>query len=82
MTEQELREKIEQRLISKRGLSIYAAAIEASYILALIKENYVRLAADQGLPENTYRASLHEQWRAYDEAQQDMKDKGWRKVEL
>lgn len=58
-------------------------------ILALIKENYVKLAEDQSLPENRWPAGyyvshphLESSHDAVSEAQEDMVEADFRRVEL
>lgn len=87
MTDEELREKI-QEILRDKTLTQYE---KADQILTLIKQaNYVRLDPDQSLPENPYHPNPLREYDhqitdagmiGYGEAQQDMLKAGFRKIE-
>ena len=95
MTEQELGERIIKLIKQWEGnsMSIFSSTVLeaiAKQIHIFYKQaNYVQLDPDQSLPPNPYRTRIKEHFRMepqyfeiYVEAQEDMVEKGWRKVKL
>ena len=77
MTEQELREKIADRIREGGNLSAFDVAW---FILELIKQaNYVRLAGDQSLPNGP--GANDDYALGFNEGQQDMLKARFKKVE-
>lgn len=82
MKEQELREKLTKELKCHTLIPGSAFGVFIEDIIALFKKaNYVRLADDQSLPE--YPELTYDSYQsAFEGSQQEMRKKGWRKVEL